>query len=68
MDAPEFLETDADLIPTGRILPVAGTALDFTEEKTLGRDIGADETPLKYAAGTTTAWWCPTAGCATLPG
>ena len=40
MDAPEFLETDADLIPTGRILPVAGTALDFTEEKTLGRDIG----------------------------
>lgn len=51
MDAPEFLETDADLIPTGRILPVAGTALDFTEEKTLGRDIGADETPLKYGGG-----------------
>ena len=36
MDAPEFLETDADLIPTGRILPVAGTALDFTEEKDAG--------------------------------
>ena len=51
MDAPMYLETDGDLIPTGRILPVAGTALDFTEEKTLGRDIEADEQPLKDGGG-----------------
>ena len=49
--ASNYLESNEETRPTGRILPVAGTALDFTEEKTLGRDIGADETPLKYGGG-----------------
>ncbi len=51
LDAPEYLETNEHLIPTGTVLPTAGTALDFTEEKTIGRDIGADETALHYGNG-----------------
>ena len=51
LDAPEYLETNEHLIPTGTVLPTAGTALDFTEEKTIGRDIGADETALHYGGG-----------------
>lgn len=46
VDAKEYLETDADLIPTGKILPVRGTPLDFTQEKPIGRDIGG--TPMGY--------------------
>ena len=30
---------DGQLIPTGQVLPVEGTALDFTTEKPIGRDI-----------------------------
>lgn len=40
--APAYLETDAGSIPTGRKIAVAGTPMDFTEEKTPGRDINAD--------------------------
>ena len=42
VDADAYLEADAQSIPTGRKLPVKGTPMDFTEEKTLGLDIGAD--------------------------
>ena len=35
IDAPEFTPTDADLIPLGTISPVAGTRLDFTEQRSL---------------------------------
>ncbi|MBQ9494554.1 MAG: galactose mutarotase [Treponema sp.] len=34
-----MLETDAALIPTGKIVPVSGTPYDFTSEKLIGRDI-----------------------------
>lgn len=51
IDADAYLETDADSIPTGRRMAVAGSPMDFTEEKTLGRDIGADHTALQQAAG-----------------
>lgn len=45
--APAYLETDAGSIPTGRKIAVAGTPMDFTEEKTIGRDINADYPALK---------------------
>jgi len=32
-------ESDDDLIPTGKLLPIKNTAYDFTEQKTVGRDI-----------------------------
>lgn len=37
--ADSFAETDAALIPTGRILPVDGTAMDFRESHTVGERI-----------------------------
>lgn len=39
--ADRYTVPDATLIPTGEIAPVQGTALDFREEKPIGRDIGA---------------------------
>ncbi len=36
-----YLETDGDLIPTGRIISVENTPLDFTKPKPIGRDIDA---------------------------
>lgn len=36
-----YLELDDEAIPTGRILPVAGTPFDFTGPKPIGRDIEA---------------------------
>ena len=51
VDADSYLEADAASIPTGRKLPVKGTPMDFTEEKTLGLDIGADFTPLTDCCG-----------------
>ena len=38
--AEAFLENDAHCLPTGRVLPVAGTPFDFRAAKNIGRDIG----------------------------
>lgn len=51
MDADGFLETDAELIPTGTILPVAGTPFDFRKTKTIGADFYEDYEPLHLAGG-----------------
>ncbi|WP_346669293.1 aldose epimerase family protein [uncultured Subdoligranulum sp.] len=51
VDADAYLETDDGSIPTGRRIPVAGTPMDFTEEKTLGLDIGADYPALNQGGG-----------------
>lgn len=37
----EYLESNAETCPTGRILPVAGTPMDFTAGKHIGQDLGA---------------------------
>ena len=36
LESAEYLETDEDSIPTGRRIPVAGTPMDFNEEKNAG--------------------------------
>ncbi len=41
----------AGAIPTGEIAPVKGTVMDFTSEKTIGQDIGADFEQLKLVQG-----------------
>ncbi len=41
MDATHYLETDINSIPTGQILDVVGTPLDFRRAKAVGRDIFA---------------------------
>ena len=38
-------------IPTGEVAPVAGTPLDFTEMKQIGKEIGADNEQLKLVLG-----------------
>ena len=43
INADHYTPTEKDLIPTGEILPVAGTAIDFTKAKAVGKDIGATE-------------------------
>ncbi|EUJ26137.1 aldose 1-epimerase [Listeria floridensis FSL S10-1187] len=42
---------DADKIPTGEIVRVAGTPFDFREAKTIGRDLDADNDQLKFTNG-----------------
>ena len=51
VDADAYLEMDGTSVPTGRRIPVAGTPMDFNEEKTLGLDIEADYPALKQACG-----------------
>ena len=40
-----------DLIPTGELLPVKGTPLDFTAPKTIGQDIFADDHLIQLCGG-----------------
>ena len=49
--ASRYTEAGADTTPTGRVLSVAGTALDFREEKALGRDIACGEEQLVLCSG-----------------
>ena len=51
-----FLPTDETQIPTGEFAPVAGTPMDFTEFKAIGRDIKADYEPLKIGKGYDHCW------------
>ena len=51
LTAAEFLPTDAGLIPTGVISPVAGTPLDFTTPAVIGARVEADFEPLHIACG-----------------
>lgn len=39
LNADRYVEPDATLIPTGRLLPVQGTPLDFTKTETIGARI-----------------------------
>lgn len=42
---------DEKAIPTGEIVPVSKTPMDFTTGKRIGTDIGVDDMQLKYAGG-----------------
>ena len=46
-----FTENDADCLPTGKIIPVEGTAFDFREWKAIGKDIDADDPNIRNGAG-----------------
>ncbi|MEJ6951831.1 aldose epimerase family protein [Natronospora cellulosivora (SeqCode)] len=46
-----YTATDEELIPTGAILPVADTPLDFRESKKIGEEIDSDFKPLLYGGG-----------------
>ncbi|MCI2081922.1 MAG: galactose mutarotase [Bacteroidales bacterium] len=63
--ASQYLPTGETLIPTGKLVPVAGTPMDFTMEggKPLGRDIREDFPALKIGKGYDNCWvldsWSP---------
>lgn len=46
-----YTPTDSRAIPTGEIRSVEGTAFDFREPKTIGRDVEADDIQLKIGRG-----------------
>ncbi len=51
IDSDYYTETDSGLIPTGRLVPVEGTPLDFNVPKPIGQDINADYDALIMANG-----------------
>ena len=51
IDADEFTEIDAECIPTGKILPVAGTPFDFRSFKTVGEGLKAGHQQLEMGGG-----------------
>ena len=56
LNASEYLPTDSTLIPTGEVAPVAGTPMDFSERKPIGRDIKEDFPALVYGKGYDNCW------------
>lgn len=46
-----YTPVDEALLPTGAIVPVAGTPFDFLREKPIGRDIDGDSAQLRYGGG-----------------
>lgn len=56
VDADAFTATDAELIPTGEIVPVEGTPMDFRVKKPVGRDINEDYEALVLGGGYDHNW------------
>ena len=56
LHADGFLPTNAGLIPTGKIAPVAGTPMDFTQPTVIGERVDADFEALKFGGGYDHAW------------
>ena len=51
-----FTPTDETNIPTGEILSVKGTPMDFTKPKKIGLEIDKDDEQLKFGAGYDHNW------------
>ena len=51
VDADTMNEQDFDIIPTGKIVSVLGTAYDFTTPKAIGRDFDSDPDMAKQIGG-----------------
>lgn len=56
LNADYFTRVNEEMISTGEILPVDGTAMDFRTAKTFGRDIAKDEEPLRIGGGYDHNW------------
>lgn len=56
IDADGYTPMDSVSIPTGEILPVKGTPMDFTTMKAIGQDIDADFEQLKFGSGYDHNW------------
>lgn len=51
LDADYITPVDETLIPTGELMPVAGTPFDFNVPKAIGRDIHADHPQIVFGLG-----------------
>jgi aldose 1-epimerase len=56
LNAGKFTPVDKGLIPTGELLPVAGTPMDFTRSTAIGARIGNDFEQLKFGGGYDHNW------------
>ncbi len=56
IDADGFTRTDSELIPTGEILSVEGTPMDFRVKKKIGLDIDSDYEAIKLGNGYDHNW------------
>jgi aldose 1-epimerase len=56
LNCSKFVPTRPDSIPTGELLAVEGTPMDFRTAKTLGQDINADYPQITDAAGYDRCW------------
>lgn len=56
LSASRYTPADSGSIPTGEIVPVSGTPMDFTVSKKVGRDIAADFEQLQFAGGYDHNW------------
>jgi len=54
--ADHYLETDAGLIPTGKLAPVKGTPMDFTKPHAIGERVEVDFEALELGGGYDHAW------------
>lgn len=67
VNADKYTPVDSTLIPTGEVLPVAGTPLDFTKAKVIGNDIAkTDFDQIKFANGFDHNWVLNAQGCDTI--
>lgn len=56
IDADAFTRTDEELIPTGELVPVEGTPMDFRVKKEVGRDIDCEYEALIFGKGYDHNW------------
>jgi len=56
LNAETFTPVDSGLIPTGEIIPVEGTPMDFRTATAIGKNIDADYEQLKIAGGYDHNW------------
>ncbi len=56
IDADAFTETDEEQIPTGRLIPVDGTPMDFRRERRIGEGVDKDYPPIVLAGGYDHNW------------
>lgn len=52
----QVAEVNAGMIPTGRLVPVSGTPLDFTQPRTIGERVNAPHEQLLFGRGYDHTW------------
>ncbi len=68
LDSESFTRADAQAIPTGEIVNVEGTPMDFRDGRVIGADIDADYEPLVFGSGYDHNWILKTDNQYTLIG